>query len=380
MNTPLIGTQGAAPELAQLVDSVQAFVRDKTDHRRTRALRQSETGFDPALLAEMAGLGWTGILVPEDHGGLGLGVAALAAVAKELGRGLLAEPLAALAAAGAALARGDNAGLQEQLLPAIAAGEKLPALAWQEAADGSDALDPQRTATTAKAEGGAIRLSGRKRWVAGGADGFIVSARGADGVALYWLPPGAAGVQVQAQRQLDGSLLRTLVLQDVHAAGVVASPRVAVGALGAAVDTGAALACAELCGVMEFALETTLEYLRTRVQYDRIIGSFQALQHKTVDLYVQQELALSAVLDAVAALDAEGTQEAPSRPVSRAKVRCSEAGVRIAREAIQLHGAIGFTEEHDIGLYLKRALALAAAYGNADQHRARHAALGRPQH
>ena len=121
-------------------------------------------------------------------------------------------------------------------------------------------------------------------------------------------------------------------------------------------------------------MEMTLDYLRTRVQFDKPLGAFQALQHRAVDLYVQQELSLSSALDALRALqEADPAQRA--RTVSRAKARCSDAALRITRECIQLHGAIGFTDEHDIGLYLKRALVVAAAFGNAEQHRRRFADL-----
>jgi len=375
MSKTLIGQFAEGPDLALLADSVRAFVADKTDHRRTRALRQSELGYDPGLLRSMAELGWTGILLPPSSGGLGLGFGAMACAIKELGRGLMAEPIAAsVVLAGQVLALADNEDIAGRLLPQLVAGERMPALAWQEKADGGDALVPDAARTTAEPAQGGARISGRKRWVAGGSDGFIVSAHGPDGLALYWLEADAPGLALKSQRQADGTPLRDLVLDGAFAT-MVASPAIAGDVIGRTVDAAAAMACAEMCGIAEFAMEVTLDYMRTRVQYGQAIGSFQALQHKAVDLYVQHELALSATLDAVNALDARVGAAERAREVSRAKARCSEAAVRITREAIQLHGAIGFTEQHDIGLYLKRALVLAAFCGNAEAHRRRHVDL-----
>ena len=139
--------------------------------------------------------------------------------------------------------------------------------------------------------------------------------------------------------------------------------------------TGRAIAAAELCGVMSRALEMTLDYLKTRVQFGKPIGSFQALQHRAVDLHIQKELS-SAVLDeALAELDRGPDAPARAAIASRVKARCSDAALRITRETIQLHGGIGFTDEHDIGLYLKRALTVAAWLGNASAHRRRYADL-----
>ena len=135
------------------------------------------------------------------------------------------------------------------------------------------------------------------------------------------------------------------------------------------------MAGAELLGVMEATLQMTLEYMRNRVQFGKPIGSFQALQHRAVDLYIQQELAAAVVAEAVDVLDSAAGERERAKIASRAKARACEAGLRVTREAIQLHGAIGFTDEYDVGLYLKRALVLAGWLGNGSAHRRRFAQL-----
>jgi alkylation response protein AidB-like acyl-CoA dehydrogenase len=149
----------------------------------------------------------------------------------------------------------------------------------------------------------------------------------------------------------------------------------AQAALDRAVDEATAMAAAELQGVMSRSLEMTLDYLRTRTQFGRVIGNFQALQHRAVDLYVQEQLASVALADVVRVLDERPLDAATAAAVSRAKARCSDAAALITRQAIQMHGAIGFTEEADVGLYVKRALTLAAWLGNSAYHRRRYARL-----
>jgi len=149
----------------------------------------------------------------------------------------------------------------------------------------------------------------------------------------------------------------------------------AAAALERAVDEAAVMASAEMLGVMEAALQMALAYMRTRVQFGKPIGSFQALQHKAADLYVQQELVRAVLQDAVRELDGGADARDRARLASRCKARASDAGLRVTREVIQLHGAIGFTDEYDAGLYLKRALVLSAFLGNATAHRRRLAGL-----
>ena len=354
-------------------DSARKFAEGSANLKAYRARRQTLPGLEPQLVKAMADMGWFGTLIPEAHGGMALPLKALASIVEELGKSLLAEPLVAVAGLAArALVHGDNEALKARLLPALASGERLIALAWQE--EGTS-IDPLAIATRAKSHGNVICLSGRKRFVAGGAaaTGFLVTAMAADGLAVYWVDATAPGLTISHEWRADGSPATALVLDGVQ---VDASQCLACGAraeeaLARAIDEAAVLSAAELLGVMTAALDITLEYMRTRVQFDRPIGSFQALQHRAADLYLQRELAAAALSSAIATLDTRADATARQIAASRAKSRCSEAGMRIARDAIQLHGAMGFTDECDAGLYLKRTIVLSGWLGNATVHKAR---------
>lgn len=254
----------------------------------------------------------------------------------------------------------------------------LPCVAWQEGLGG---LDPTRIDTVAQADGADILLTGTKRFVAGaaGANGFVISARAASGYGLYWVDAQDEGLTLKHETRADGTPSGLLQLDKVRVTPEnVFSPAGPDGlaALERALDEAAVLAGAEMLGVIEAALKMALEYMRTRVQFGKPIGSFQALQHKTADLYVQQELVRAVLDDAVRTLDSDDvTAQERTLAASRFKARASDAGLRVTREVIQLHGAIGFTDEYDAGLYLKRALVLSAWLGNATAHRRRFAAL-----
>ena len=357
---------GSSTDLVAMVrDQAHAWAAGRRDLAGLRARRRSTPGYDPALQREMAELGWFGAVIPERYGGLGLGFAAMGAIIEEAGAALLADPLAqaAVLAARTVLHAGDEA-LRQELLPRIAAGTLLPAVAWQE----GGSIDPEQVTTTAR--GGT--LNGRKRFV-GFADCFIVSARTEAGIGLFWLPPGAAGAAVEVEWRADDTPGATLTLTDA-AARPLDGP--ALAGLRRALEEAAVMASAELLGVMSAALAMTLDYMRTRTQFGVAIGSFQALQHKAVDLHTQKELSAAALAGALPPLDGELPAAERARLAARVKARCSDAAQRITREAIQLHGAIGFTDECDIGLYLKRSLVVSAWLGNGDAQRRRVAALG----
>jgi alkylation response protein AidB-like acyl-CoA dehydrogenase len=360
-----------------LADSVADFVARGTDLARVRRLRGTSGEYDRAVWKQMADLGWLGILVPERYGGLGLGLAEMALVAKGLARALAPEPLTAAAVlAAAALAASESEPLKRGQLPRLVSGECLPALAWQEQAGTLDPLAIEASATPFE---GGYKLNGMKRFVAGAAqaDAFLVSARANDGIVLLWVPRDAAGARVALEPLADGRSFGTLDLVDalVPQGCVAATGAAAAEALSRALDHGAVIAGAELLGVGERALEMTLEYLKTRVQFGKPIGAFQALQHRAVDLYIHKELAAAVLEEALAALDGGPAPPQRAAIASRVKARCAEAALKITREAIQLHGAIGFTDEYDAGLYLKRALTLAAWLGHATWHRRRYARL-----
>ncbi|MBI1988869.1 MAG: acyl-CoA dehydrogenase family protein [Betaproteobacteria bacterium] len=346
-----------ADELRMLRDSAIAFCARESSPARVRGLRGTRPGFDSAVWKKMADQGWLGILSPESFGGSGLGCAAMRVVAEELARALVPEPLAACAVlARGALLYGDNNALRQTLLPKLAAGDLMASLACQEAAGG---IVIDNVATTARREGSSVVLNGTKRFVtpAAGVDGYIVSAREDAELALYWVPAAATGIESSLEPRADGTFSATVRLNDVRidVANRIAHGAVAHDALARALDEAIVIASAELFGVMDRALASMLEYMKTRVQFGKPIGSFQALQHRAVDLYIQKELAVGALDDAVRVLDGGADARPRSLAASRAKSRCADAALLITREAIKLHGAIGFADECDIGLYFQRA-------------------------
>ncbi len=360
-----------------LRDSVADFVKRGTDIRRVRRLRDTQPGFERPVWQQMADFGWLGILVPEQYGGLGLGCTEMAIVAAGTAGALTPEPLTAAAVlAGGTIARGDNEALKCELLEALVAGASIPALAWQEQAG---SLEVGAAATRAEPFEAAIKLNGSKSFVAGaaGADGFVVSAQARDGLALYWVPASTNGLMLDLQPLADGRMTGMLKLQDVVVPKnhLLASSACAAEAMRGAVDTTLVMASAEMSGVMGRALDMSVDYMKTRVQFGKPIGSFQALAHRAVDLHIQRELSSAVLHDAVALFDAGATGARRGAMASRVKARCAEAGLRITREAIQIHGAIGFTDEYDAGLFLKRALTISAWLGNAALHRRRYAEL-----
>lgn len=360
-----------------LRDSVADFVGRNADVGRARKLRGTPAEYDRGVWRQMAGLGWLGVLVPERYGGLGLGLAESAVVAEGLARSLAPEPYTATAVlAVRALDAAGSEALKTLLLPQIASGDLIAALAWQERAG---VLESNAVETVAIPFEGGYRVNGVKRFISGaaGADGYLVTARTAQGVGLLWVPCDAPGLERKLEPLADGRHFGALSLRDVAVPreNAAVSPAAPPAALAGALDDATVVIGAELNGVMGRALEMTLDYMRTRVQFGKPIGSFQALQHRAVDLYIQRELA-SAVLDeALRVLEAQPDPRARARMASRVKARCSEAGSKITRESVQIHGAIGFTDELDAGLYLKRTLVLSAWLGSAAYHRRRYAAL-----
>jgi len=372
-------TEERTQQIRMLRESAAHFVGGHTDTRKLRERAGTLPGYDPAVCRQVAELGWFGILVPEAQGGLGLGFGEMAVIAEELGKGLLGDPVVATAFAARLLQHGANEALKDRLLPGVVDGSGLPCVAWQE---GPGGIDPAAVATTARVAGDGFVLDGSKRFVAGaaGARGFVVTARVAGEVGLFWVDAGAEGVVMRHEWRADETPAGVLTLSGVSvvASSIVTPPgALTLAAFERAFDEAIVLAGAEMLGVAEAALAMALAYMRTRVQFGKPIGSFQALQHKAADLYVQQEL-LRAVLDeAVRKLEGGVSEDERTRVASRCKARASDAGLRITREVIQLHGAIGFTDEYDAGLYLKRALVLSGWLGNASVHRRRFASRAR---
>ena len=330
---------------------------------RIRALRDTEAGFDRAVLAEMGALGWLGLRVADDAGGAGLGVAELCALAEELGHGLAPEPFAAIAAIVAPLVPD----------PDVLAGRRVLLPAW---AERPHALDLAGT-TVVREDASGLSVTGRKIAVpmAAGADGFLVTAREGEGLAVVLVGKGASGVTLAPEPTVDGGHLGTLTLDQAPAERIAADAGARFARL---LDEAALATAAELVGLMERAFAITLDYLRTREQFGRPIGSFQALQHRAADLKIQLELARAATSHASSVCDAEANAAQRALAVSLAKARASDAAMVITRQAIQLHGGIGYTDEADIGLFLRRAMVLAASFGTATAHRRRYAEAAPP--
>jgi alkylation response protein AidB-like acyl-CoA dehydrogenase len=330
-----------------------------------RGLRDKELGFAPAALQQAGGLGWLGMLVPAGAGGAALGLTELALVLQQAGRGLACEPIGLVAVAAAALSQN---GAHPMLAP-VTAGTAVVVPALQESAFGDDPLVPR---TRAMGRNGTLRLTGSKMFVcADGADGFLVSASAPNGPVLGYVRRDAAGCTLQATPTVEGRRLATLTLTDAPADLIPPhlTSRNAVEALHSLVLFALA---AELLGVMEKAQEMTLDYLRIRRQFGRPIGSFQALQHQAADMHIRIAATRSLVFQIAANTDAYDID--PLMAVA-AKAKASEEALTVTKACIQLHGAIGFTDEHDIGLYLKRAMLLSSLYGNAAAQRRRYSAL-----
>jgi alkylation response protein AidB-like acyl-CoA dehydrogenase len=361
-----------------LRQATKDFANARSPLSRARKLRETEDGFSRELWKEMAELGWLGLTIDEAHGGAGLGHRYLMVVLEELGAKLAPEPIVSTALLGAtAIQLGGSAALQKEHLPAIARGDRIFALAHQEARSRFSlaAID-----ATADATGASWTLEGEKVHVQDGsvADHFLVSARAGDGIALFVVPAGAKGVTVSRQKRIDGRSSAVVRLD-----GVVVPRDARLGAEGRGVrllerviDAGTAGLCAEMLGSMSAAFAMTLDYLKTRVQFGVPIGSFQALQHRAARMFVETELARSAVMYASGVLDGLAGGASSARAVSVAKTKCSDAFIAIAHEAVQMHGGIGMTDEHDIGLFLKRARVCEMTFGDAAWHRDRFARLG----
>jgi len=351
-------------------DSARGFLGAADQRQRVRAKEDAGGGFDRAAWRQVAELGWLSILVPEDDGGLGLGIAEVCAIATEVGRSLLPEPfLDAGVHPVALLARLPAGGMRDELLGRIQSGDTVAGVAWQESAG---ELEADNGLASIAAQGDGFALSGQKRFVrpGSGADGWIVCASEGDERVLAWVEASAAGVRVADEFGVDGSVTATLGFDEAPAR-VIARGDEAQAALQAANELARIAQGAELAGIARRALEITREYMTTRVQFGKPIGSFQALQHRLVDGLIQVELADACLRDGLATVDDAGL----AGVASRVKARCAHAATEMTRMAIQLHGAIGTTNEYDIGLYFKRAMTLASRWGNAAAHRRRFAQL-----
>jgi acyl-CoA dehydrogenase len=328
----------------------------------------------------MAALGWAGIPFAEAHGGAGLGLAEVVLVTEALGRCLAPEPfLSSVMLAGRALARAGTDAQRAAFLGPALAGDKVLALALDER---SARQDWRRIAARAEKNAtGGLRVTGAKSQVLDGfgADALVVATRtsgnagDAGGITLALVRAGAPGLRVVRQHRVDGRNAAIVELADVEVTAGDVVGRIDQGGevLDEVVDAATVALAGEMVGGMLEAFERTLAYLRERVQFGVAIGTFQALKHRAARVFVEIELARSAVMAAARAID-EGAEHRRAL-VSAAKVRASDAYVLAANEAIQMHGGIGMTDEHDIGFFLKRARVAEMTFGDAVFHRDRFA-------
>lgn len=365
-------------EQALLKEMAANWVQDRAPVSARRKVTHGDDAprHDPALYAEMAQMGWTGIIVPEAYGGSDFGHFSLGLILEQLGRTLVASPLLGSALVGAgALRLGGTKEAQARWLPGIASGDVLAALATDE----DRRHVPDRIDCQAKADGEGWILNGVKNPVPDGcaADVFIVSARreGSDGITLFLVDARAAGISTTPLCRIDGADAAKVLLNDVRvdAEAVLGTLDEGDMLLEQILDRGRAGLAAEMLGSASQAFDVTLDYLKTRSQFGRLIGSFQALQHRAVRMLGELELTRSVVEAAMIAIDDEDANVAAC--VSLAKAQAGETLRLVTGEMVQMHGGIGMTEEHDAGLYLKRAATADATWGNSAFHRERYGRL-----
>ena len=354
-----------------LRDTARDFVADAAPVKHMRALRDANdaTGFSRDLWKQFAEMGFTGILVGEDQGGLGLGHVEAGVVLEEIGRNLTPSPFLSTAVAAVEALKGTAAA--ERWFPGIVAGKTVAGLAIDESAKHRDAV-----ALKAERSGNGFKLSGTKRFVTHGhvADLLIVSARtagsadDADGVTLFAVPKDAANLSAEAERLADAGIAARLTLDgvEVDADAVIGEVDAGRTVLDRLLRAGRAGASAELLGVGGGAMDMTMSYIKQRKQFGTVIGTYQALQHRAAHLYSEMEVARAAVLKAQQLLDM-GSDKADAA-VSVAKAQSATAVALAVQEGVQMHGGIGMTDEYDIGFYMKRHRVLAETFGDANYH------------
>ena len=334
-------------------------------------------GFGHGLWKQFAELGLTGICIPESHGGMGLGATEAALVLEEIGRNLTPSPFLGTAVVGARVIEGtQHAG---RWYPGILSGEAVIALAVDEGPRHA----PELTAMEAKRQGNGFVLNGSKQFVVqgGSADMIVTAARTSgspgemEGITLFAVPKAAAGLEIENLALVDSSKAARLTFEDVQldADAVVGEVDAGSQPLRRALAAGNAGAASELVGVASGASGMTLDYLRQRRQFGKLIGEFQALQHRAAHLHAEIEIARAAAYKAAQLLDSG--DERAQLYASVAKAKAADVASLAVREGVQMHGGIGMTDEHDIGLFMKREAVLGELFGDVYYHRERVAAL-----
>ncbi|WP_339707257.1 acyl-CoA dehydrogenase [uncultured Sphingosinicella sp.] len=361
-------------EQAMIREAADGFFASEAPVSELRRLRDAADaiGFSRDLWKQMAEMGFAGVLVPEAHGGSGLGLVAANLIQDAIGRNLSLSPFLSTAVLGATALAAANDEQQAALLPKLAAGDLLLALASDEASRHA----PHLICTRAEAAGNGFRLTGAKTFVLDGhvADRLIVAARTSgedgdrDGITLFLVDPKAAGVDVRRTIMVDSRNAADVRFDGVQVDGADVIGAVGEGAviLDRVLDAGRTCLAAEMVGVSAQSFSMTVGYLKERDQFGRKIGSFQALQHRAAQLFCEIELAKSATLKAAQALDA-GDKDAPLY-ASLAKAKAGAVARLATNEGVQMHGGIGMTDEYDIGFFMKRARAAETSFGDLSFH------------
>jgi alkylation response protein AidB-like acyl-CoA dehydrogenase len=369
-------------EQTMIRDGAKSWVQEKSPVTAFRKLRDSGNpdGFDRAAWKEMAEMGWAGILIPEEFGGTGLGYLTLGLVLEETGRTLTASPLVSTAlTATTALLLGGNDAQKKKYLPQIAEGKLIATVAVDEGPHHA----PEKIALKAEKSGSGYKLNGKKNFVLDGgvADLIIVAARTSgkpgdkNGITLFLVDGKANGLSREKLKTVDSRGVANLTFANVEvgADAILGSADQGDGLLEATLDRARAGLAAEMLGHAMQSFDVTLDYLKTRVQFGQVIGTFQALQHRAAKMFTDLELARSCVEGALQAIDRDANDVAQLASLAKAKV--GDLVHLVSNEMVQMHGGIGMTDAHDAGLYLKRARAQEATFGGSSFHRDRYATL-----
>lgn len=366
-------------ERRMLADTLERYLAGRYDFTARQKIATSTEGYSPEQWRQLIDLGAVSVLFPETAGGLGGDAFDVSVVFESLGHWLVVEPFLDTLMVGRALI----AAGQTQRLATLLTGERIAALAHGEPGGHYEAT---HVTTTARHNGDHWILNGSKAVVRGAerADWFLVSARtggepdAADGITLFAVPRTAAGVHVRGYARIDGGRAGDVTLENVSVPGdaVVGDVGEAAKRLQAATQWGLLALCSESVGAMDVAQRQTVEYLHTRKQFGVPIGSFQALQHRTVNVLIEIEQARSSVINAAAALNG-GDALSRRKAVSAAKYTVGHVGTHVAEECIQMHGAIGMTWELPLAHYAKRLVMIDHELGDEDYHLERYIELGR---
>src|SRR5690242_2206825 len=358
-----------------LDETVRRLVKDEYTFEKRKSYLAEADGFSRKLWARYAEIGLLGLPFAESEGGFGGSAVETMIVMESFGRGLVLEPfLATVVLGGSLVTLAGTPAQRKAILPAIAAGKLLLAFAHGERQARYVLAD---VATTARRDGSGFVLEGKKGVVLHGAsaDKFVVSARTAggardkSGIGLFLVDAKAKGVSVRGYPTVDGLRAAEVLLERVRVEGdaVLGAPDAGYGTIERAVDRAIAALCAEAVGIMETLNATTLEYLKTRKQFGVPIGSFQALQHRMVEMVVEHEQAKSMAVLAALSAESDDARER-RRAISAAKAQIGKSGRFVGQQAIQLHGGIGMTDEYIAGHYFKRLTMIDRSFGDADHH------------